>query len=78
MVLSARYIRRPRRRYVCDWCERGVTGPHIYLYGMADVGRRPRPLRYCLRCCREYMQPRSEKFRSALARAETDQEGNAP
>lgn len=31
--LSARFVRRPRRRYVCDWCERAITGPYIRLYG---------------------------------------------
>lgn len=35
-TLSARYVRRPRRVYYCDWCERPISGPYIRLYGMAD------------------------------------------
>lgn len=35
-TLSARYVKRPRKRYVCDWCERAITGPYIRLYGNGD------------------------------------------
>lgn len=35
-ILSARYVRKPRQRYVCDWCERGIDGPYIRLYGNGD------------------------------------------
>lgn len=37
-TLSARFVRRPRKRYVCDWCEKPITGPHIRLYGNPDYG----------------------------------------
>lgn len=36
MILSARFVRRPRRTYRCDWCERPITGPYIRLYGSAE------------------------------------------
>lgn len=35
-TLSARYVKKPRCVYYCDWCERPLDGPHIRLYGMAD------------------------------------------
>lgn len=35
-TLSARYVRHPRKRYVCDWCERGIIGPYIRLYGNGE------------------------------------------
>jgi hypothetical protein len=69
MILSARFVRRPRRPFACDWCERYIVGPLIYLYGMAEIGQRPYALRYHLRCCRENLTPQSEKFRAALAKA---------
>jgi hypothetical protein len=34
-TLSARYVKRPRKRYVCDWCEKAISGPYIRLYGRA-------------------------------------------
>jgi hypothetical protein len=37
-TLSARFVRQPRKRYVCDWCERPITGPYIRLYGNPDYG----------------------------------------
>lgn len=37
-TLSARYVRRPRKRYVCDLCERSIAGPYIRLYGNPDYG----------------------------------------
>ena len=35
-VLSARYVRKPRKEYVCDWCDRYINGPYIRLYGSAE------------------------------------------
>lgn len=35
-TLSARFVRRPRKRYVCDYCERPISGPYLRLYGSAD------------------------------------------
>lgn len=32
-TLSARFVRRPRRIYVCDWCGRSISGPYVRLYG---------------------------------------------
>lgn len=35
-TLSARFVRKPRRIYVCDWCEKPIDGPHIRLYGNGE------------------------------------------
>lgn len=51
MTLTARYVRRPRTVRYCDWCERPIGGPHIYLYGAADTTDRPFPLRLHVGCC---------------------------
>jgi hypothetical protein len=50
MVLSARYVHRPRYARRCDGCGRRL-GPHLYLYGRAHETERPYPLRLCLACC---------------------------
>lgn len=68
-TLSARFVRQPRRRYVCDWCMRTIIGPLIYLYGMAEIGQHPYPLRYHVKCCQEYMPWKNEKYQAALAKA---------
>lgn len=49
MLLSARYVHAPRRRWRCDHCGRAL-GPHLYLYGAAETGARPGPLRLCVDC----------------------------
>lgn len=49
MILSVRYVHAPRRRRRCDHCGRSL-GPHLYLYGAADAGTRPGPLRLCVAC----------------------------
>lgn len=40
-TLSARFIRRPRQRYVCDWCGRAILGPYIRLYGLFNEHFKP-------------------------------------
>jgi hypothetical protein len=44
-TLSARYVKRPRKHYYCEWCEKVIDGPYIRLYGMADTHERPWTLR---------------------------------
>jgi hypothetical protein len=70
MILSARFVRRPRKHYVCDWCERDIVGALIYLYGMAEIGMKPYALRYHVRCVEEHFHP-TGKFGAALAAATT-------
>lgn len=50
-TLSARYVRHPRKTYVCDWCERIITAEYMYLYGMAHDTERPGPMRLHIGCC---------------------------
>lgn len=51
MILTARYVRRPRKRWVCDWCERLIVGACIYLYGAPDPTDRPLATRLHVGCC---------------------------
>ena len=66
--LSARYVKRPRKRYHCDTCGGVIAGPYIRLYGNAD--REPM---WTLRlhpadpCCNA--ESRDPKVRAALAQA---------
>jgi hypothetical protein len=65
-TLSARYVRQPRQRFVCDYCERSIVGPYIRLYGNPDYG----PM-YTLRLHAGCMpsEPSNPKERAALERA---------
>lgn len=70
-TLSARYVRRPRQRYVCDWCGRSIPGPYIRLYGMADC-ERPWTLRLPAGCT---TRPNDDpKIAAALAKATKESE----
>lgn len=71
-VLTARFVRKPRRWCVCDWCERTITGPHIYLYGSGDT-ERPWALRLHLTgSCRPH--DKDPKVQAALAVADKESE----
>lgn len=67
-TLSARFVRRPQKRYVCGWCDKVIDGPHIRLYGNPNYG----PM-YTLRlhpterCCPS--ATRDPKVQAALAKA---------
>jgi hypothetical protein len=67
-TLSARYVRRPRQRYVCDWCARPIDGPYIRLYGNGE--REPMwtlRLHPTDQCCPS--ATRDEKIAAALRQA---------
>lgn len=69
MILSARYIKKPRRQYLCDWCGHYIEKGYIYLYGGArDIFPRPIAGRYCpdLECVRGKGEP---KIKAALLKA---------
>jgi len=67
-TLSARYVRRPRKRYICDTCGGVITGPYIRLYGNGEH----EPM-WTLRlhpadtCCSA--DSRAPKVRAAMAKA---------
>lgn len=67
-TLSARYVKRPRKRYVCDWCEKAIMGPYVRLYGNPDYGPmstlRLHPAEPCISA-----DSRDLKVRAALAKA---------
>jgi len=72
-TLSARYIRIPRRRHECGWCGRSITGPHLYLYGMAD-SEPPWSLRlHLVGSCRP-SGDKDSKVAAALAAADKESE----
>lgn len=72
MILTARYVRRGRLHRVCDWCERVLSGAHIYLYGAPDPTDRPSALRLhpTERCCPNHNG--DPKVAAALAAAESE------
>lgn len=57
-TLRARPVRRPRRARCCDACGRLIAGPHVYLYGSADVGDKPSALRPHVACCGDSREPK--------------------
>lgn len=72
-TLSIRVVRRPRKRFTCDHCERGIDGLHLRLYGRAEGMFTPmQTLRLCARCCGHYrdMAPKDPTFAAALAALE--------
>lgn len=77
MTLSARFVRRPQRRHVCDACERTIDGPYIRLYGMADT-EAPWTLRLhpTDRCCPNISG--DPKIAAALAQATTTTTDRTP
>lgn len=66
-TIAARYVRRPRRRYRCEWCNRLIDGPHVYAYGHADDGNPPFGVRMhpTEACCPSAV--RDPKIRAVLA-----------
>jgi hypothetical protein len=46
IIISARYVKRPRATIRCDECGKRITA-HIRLYGMSNFGNRPETLRLC-------------------------------
>jgi hypothetical protein len=68
MTLSARFVRHPRKRYVCDWCERGITGAYVRLYGHFNEHFKPYTLRAHPGCLSA--ETRDPKVHAALAKAQ--------
>lgn len=50
MILSARWVYNPRKRYCCEDCEGLITGSHLYLYGRAESCDPFRVVRFCISC----------------------------
>ena len=68
-MLSARYVRQPRKRYICDWCKRPIAGPYIRLYGngMDNDPMSTLRLHPADPCCPA--ESRDPKVRDAMAQA---------
>lgn len=68
-TLSARYVKQSRKRYVCDWCEKAISGPYIRLYGrgMDNDPMSTFRLHPTERCCPS--TTRDPKVQSALTKA---------
>lgn len=50
-TIAARYVRKPRRRYICDGCNKPIAGPHVWAYGDADDNTPPFAIRLHPECC---------------------------
>ena len=67
-TLQARYVGSPRKRFRCDWCECAINGPHLYLYGSAEVYEKPYAVRFHLHCI-DSPNHTDTKIKAALERA---------
>jgi hypothetical protein len=76
MILSARYIKKPRRLRMCDHCGHWLDRGCIYVYGGSrDIFPKPIAGRYCP--CVECVGGRDEpKIQAALKQAEGATNGN--
>jgi hypothetical protein len=50
MILSARFVKHPDKRFICDDCNAPIYGPLIRLYGMAYEDEKPYTLRLHIHC----------------------------
>lgn len=66
-TLSAHYVKKPRKRYVCEWCERSITGPYIRLYGHFNEHFKPYTLRAHVGCLS--VETKDPKVKAALRQA---------
>ena len=50
MILSAKWIKKPRKVYQCEDCKCQIGDAHLYLYGACDYGDKPYGIRFCKGC----------------------------
>lgn len=67
-TLQARYVKSPRKRFRCDWCEYAINGSHLYLYGSAEAHEKPFAMRLHLHCI-DSPNHTDPKIKAALERA---------
>lgn len=67
-TLKARFVQRVRKRFVCDWCERSITGACIYLYGSSETSEKPFAVRLHVHCL--HSDCNDPKIKSALDMAQ--------
>ena len=67
MIIKARAVKKPRGFVCCEECGKEITGPHIYLYGMAFRGDKPWGLREHVFCASNVDQ--DKKYRAAYDKA---------
>jgi hypothetical protein len=60
VILTARYVKKARRPCACDCCGRRIFGPHLYLYGAADLADKPSAMRLH-RECADWSHPKIAK-----------------
>lgn len=66
-TLKARYVQKARKRFTCDWCERGIAGAYVYLYGSAEDNEKPFTVRLHTHCVSP--DTKDTKIKSALDKA---------
>jgi len=55
--VSAKIIKRPRKRRVCETCRKPIDGPQLRLYGAAEIGD-PKWAAYIHPECTEWKHPK--------------------
>lgn len=62
-TLNKRYVKKSRKDFYCDDCNKLIPkgSSYLYLYGMVEHGDKPFPLHFCLSCDEEFQNETSEK-----------------
>lgn len=61
MIISARFVKKPRKVYRCDggqcteYNNRSILGEHIAMFGAAEIGDPPYTLRVCIPCAKGFV-----------------------
>ena len=62
-TLTKRYVKKSRKKFYCDDCDKLIPkgSSYLYLYGMVEVNEKPYSLRFCLACDNEFKDLQEEK-----------------
>ena len=66
MLISAKIIKNPHKRWTCDECEHLIIGPVLRLYGAAHSGEKPYVLRLHPDCIHVDWKKREPKLVVAM------------
>ena len=63
MTLTKRYVKKWRKDFYCDDCNKLIPkgSSYLYLYGMAEANEKPYSLRFCLPCDEEFKESTGKK-----------------
>lgn len=62
-TLTKRYVKKSRKKFYCDDCDKLIPkgSSYLYLYGMVEANEKPYSLRFCLACDNEFKDLQEEK-----------------